>query len=498
MSMNQSRGSRRPALAAFLSFLFPGLGQAYAGNRRLAAVLALPVLVLILVAIGLDVLAGRQTLNGLLSASFLTALIGLDVALMAWRLFAIAQAGLTPAPVQMRPPHATPMVDARQRFRWPRRGAGIAIVAFLLVLTIAMHAWAGLLLGELNNTLNDVFGGSGQNDQHGHGLGNGGPLNRPSYAWDGTTRINFLLLGIDSGPGRSEALTDTILVVSVDPVAKTADMISIPRDTVLMPLPDRTVYPDGLYPQKINSLTTEATSGAAQWCPDLPATSAGDCGLRTLERTVGLYLGIEIQYYATIDLEGFTHLIDAVGPLKLCLDGELRDPTYMGPGDTWTSRKPGIVLPSGCGYYQGVRALAYARARKGTLTLPDGTVQPLTDFMRADRQQEVLLALRTEFAKVNLIFKLPSMLRAIGATVHTDFPRAKAGVLASLVPLITGPDIKRVVLGLPKFVDPPVDPTANYILTPRRQDIRRLMQRLFGADQLQGWYLASDAAGPDA
>ena len=56
------------------------------------------------------------------------------------------------------------------------------------------------------------------------------------------------------------------------------------------------------------------------------------CGLRTLERTVGLYLGIPIQYYATIDLEGFTHLIDEVGPLRLRLDGRLVDPTYNGPG----------------------------------------------------------------------------------------------------------------------------------------------------------------------
>ena len=68
---------RHRALAAFLSFLFPGLGQAYAGHRRLAALLALPVALLILAVLVALAIGGRQIMNSLLSASFLTALIGL-------------------------------------------------------------------------------------------------------------------------------------------------------------------------------------------------------------------------------------------------------------------------------------------------------------------------------------------------------------------------------------------------------------------------------------
>jgi LCP family protein required for cell wall assembly len=506
--MIESPSSRHPALAAFLSFLFPGLGQAYAGRRRLAALFALPVVLLILVAAGMLVAGGAQILNSVLSASFLTALVVLDIALLGWRLLAIGQVGLAqPAPatrsapmVQAVPPASNAVAAAGSPLQLPsaRRAGTLGIVAVLMAITIVMHAWTGLLLTEINATLGDVFGGASGGNGHGHGLGNGHPLNRPDYAWNGTERINFLLLGIDSGPGRDEALTDTILAVSVDPVAKTALMISVPRDTVQTPLPDRRVYGDGLYPNKINALSTEASNNPALWCPDLAATDAAACGLRTLERTVGLYLGIDIQYYATIDLEGFTHLIDAVGPLRLCLDGQLQDPSYMGPGDTWISRKRGIILPSGCGYYEGVRALAYARARKGTLTLPDGTVQVLTDFMRASRQQEVLLELRRHFAKLNLFTQLPKTLQAIGSTIQTDFPRDQAGNLASLLPLITGDDIKRVVLGVPRYVDPPADLTATYVLTPRRDDIRRLMRRTLGANSLTGWYLASRAPGPSS
>jgi hypothetical protein len=83
----------------------------------------------------------------------------------------------------------------------------------------------------------------------------------------------------------------------------------------------------------------------------------------------------------------------------------------------------------------------------------------------------------------------------VASTVHTDFPRAKAGDLASLLPLITGPHIQRTVLGYPGFVDLPVNPTVNYLLIPRRDAVRIEMERLFGKT-LQGWYLGSQASGP--
>lgn len=461
---------RNPALAAFLSFVFPGLGQAYAGQRRLAAVLAAPVVLLAVGAVLVATLFVDQLRNDLLSASFLTAALVADVGLMGWRLFAIAQVG----------------------FDRPRRVAGVGLVLLLLAGTVAMHAWAGVVVGRLNTTLGDVFSGSGRGgpvvDRP-----DGGPLNRPEYRWDGTERINFLLLGVDAGPGRDESLTDTILAVSVDPVTKTAVMISVPRDTGFVPLADRSVYPDGLYPKKINELATEASQSPELWCPDLPPSASAACGLRTLERAIGLYLGITIQFYAQVDLEGFAEMIDAVGGVTLCLPGKMIDPEYGGP--TWTGL--GIELPSGCSQYDGVHALAFARIRRGWIELPDGTRDHQNDFKRSERQQEVLLQLRREFASADLLFELPSLLEAVGATVSTDFPRSKAGDLASLLPLITGPDIRRVVLGYPEFVDAPLEPDVNYLLIPRRDDVRTGMQLLFGPDAaLEGWYLGSESAGP--
>ncbi len=466
---------RNAGLAAFLSFLFPGLGQAYAGARRTAVVFAAPVLLLVVTLVAVTLLS-IDLRNEILSSTFLTVVVVVNLALMAWRLAAIGHAGLA----------ARPSVLSRGT---QARGISIGLMLVLLATTVGMHAWAGALVGRVNTTLSDVFVGEVPGTSGGPGPG---PVNQPEFRWDGTERINFLLLGIDSGVGRNEALTDTILVVSVDPVAGTAVLVSVPRDTGFVPLPDRSVYPDGVYPRKINELSTEAGLTPSRWCPDMPA-GVTTCGLRTLERAIGLYLGVPIQYYANVDLQGFVDLIDAIGGVTLCLDGKMVDPEYGGP--TWP--RVGIELPAGCQPYDGAHALAYARIRKGWIELADGTRQDQNDFKRAARQQQLLLELRHEIAQADLVFKLPAILSAVGQTVQTDFPRSLAGDLASLLPLVTGPDIAGVVLSYPTYVDPPTKPRVNYLLIPRRNDVRAEMERLFGPT-LQGWYLGSQADGPPA
>ncbi|HET6379506.1 MAG TPA: LCP family protein [candidate division Zixibacteria bacterium] len=472
---------RHPALAAALSFVLPGLGQAYAGQPLLAVMLATPVLLLVGGGALVALLWADEVRNSLFSSTFLTGLLVLDLVLMLWRIFAIAQVGFAR-------PTPGPLTES------PWRAASTALVAVLIVATVVMHTWAGMVVTTVEDTLSDVFGGGvpwtggglGTNDEGDH------PLNEPEFSWDGTERVTFLLLGIDAAPGREHALTDTILVVSVDPVARTAVMVSVPRDTGFLPLPDRSVYPDGLYPQKINQLASDAAGDVPLWCPDLPPDAEEACGIRTLQRAVGLYLGLPIHYYAQVDLAGFQQLVDAVGGLQLCLEGRLVDPAYTAIG----SGEHGVTLEAGCHHYNGAEALAYARIRQGWMEMPDGTRQPQNDFLRAERQQRVLLEFRRELARLDLVFELPPVLEAIGDTVVTDFPRDRAGDLASLLPLITGPDIERVVLGLPEFVDPPLDPTVNYLLIPRRGAIRAEMERLFGAENVEGWYLTTDAAGP--
>jgi len=477
-------GSRphRPWLAALLSFIVPGLGQAYAGHRWLAALLGVPVVLLALAIAGVvtGLIGGLR--NSLFSSDFLVGVLVVNLVLMGWRAIAIANAGLTPW----------------ARIHGHDRRTTLMVVAGLLVLTVGMHAWVGAVIVQLNTTLGQVFEPDGPPGVVDPGDGDGGqpqePVNQPEFRWDGTERINVLLLGTDAAPGRAVALTDVVLVVSIDPVARTAVMISVPRDTGFVPLPDESLFQGGLYPDKVNELAAQATLDPATWCPDL-ANDAEACGLRTIERSVGLYLGLDIHHYARVDMEGFAEMIDALGGLELCLPGRLVDPEFDGSITNQESNE-GLVLPAGCRAYNGVDALAYARSRKGWIEMPDGERITQTDFDRIERQQRVLLAMRRELTEADTFLELPNLLRAIGRTVSSDFPRDQAGDLASLMPLIAGPDIERVVLGFPEFVDLPTEPEVNYLLVPKRDAIREEMARLFGLANLEGWYLGSTAPGP--
>jgi len=468
----------RPWLAAMLSFIFPGLGQAYAGNPRMAAIFAIPVVLLITVPLLLMSLVGETLRNGLLSRPFLVSILVMNLVFFAWRAIAIIDAGLGGGRV-------VPRSDRR---------AGLIVVAALVLLTGVMHGWVAVVVSRLDTTLAQVFEPGDGNQSGGSDDGEDGAhasaTPAPEYRWDGRDRINFLLLGTDAAPGRDEILTDVVLVVSMDPVARTAAMISVPRDTGYIPLPDRRIYADGLFPGKANELAGIAAADPDLWCPDMDDTPVA-CGIRTVQEAIGLYVGLDLQYYAVVDMAGFAELIDAIGGVELCLPGRLVDPLFgdqLRPDD---SAGP-LVLPAGCSHYEGLAALAYARSRQGWIEMPDGRRLAQTDFDRNERQQHVLLALRDALADADFFSELPDILRALGRTVDTDFPRDHAGDLASLLPLITGPEIERVVLDYPRFVDAPAQPEVNYLLEPRRNAIRVEMERLFGADELSGWYLGTE------
>lgn len=481
------RAARRSsaALPAALSFVLPGLGQAYAGRPRLGLLFAAPVLLLIGMIGGALALGTDSLLRMLLLPGALLAIFGLNLGLMVWRLIAIGQAGLATTAIH-REAHAVPMAAGGR----PR--IALVVIGLLMIVTVAMHLWVGAVAISAEEALARIFTPPNQVMQP--ILGPADPVDPvdPAYRWEGTERVNILLIGSDAGPGRTDELTDTIMVVSLDPVTRTAAMVSIPRDTGYVPLSDRSVYGDGIFPRRINELASDANADPGAWCPVL--TAGEDCGLRMLRQTVGLYLGLEIHNIAWVDLLGFAALVDAIGGVDLCLPGVLADPEYGGP--TWEGQ-PGVVLEAGCHQYDGAHALAYARIRMGALTLADGTVETQDDFLRAARQQEFLLAVQQKFANTNLLISLPGLLTAVSETVTTDFPRTQARDLASLAPLIAAGDIDRVVLGWPGYVDLPVDPLNNYLLIPVRDAVRLEMERLLGGEaELAGWYLGSSAAGP--
>ena len=428
----------RASFAAFLSFLFPGLGQAYNGEAGLAVLLAAPVLILVaLIALVLGV-SSSQVLARLFDVRFLIGLIVMDVVLLAWRLIAVLQAHGHWAPVAV-----------RSRATW--------LTTLLVIATLAMHAVPALYAFKAIDTLDSVaLGGS-----HGPTLRSNLPaferLLEPSGQPNVTAgdRVNVLLVGVDSAPGRTTQLTDTMLVVSLDPDGSRSAMISIPRDLYGVPLPDGTPFN-----KKLNALMSFAGSHPA----DFPLGGVG-----TLKATVGKLLGIQIHYFAAINLLGFKQTVDSIGGVDIVVTRAVSDPTYV---DEYGERI-GFYIKPGTYHMNGHTALAFARSRKGVGD---------NDFVRADRQQQLLTAIREKLTAGNLMVALPGLLDAVKNTIATDVPSGRLAELASAVQGADMSQLQRIVLQPPEFMSVDAHSSAGYILIPDLDAILAIGEQLvFGS-----------------
>jgi polyisoprenyl-teichoic acid--peptidoglycan teichoic acid transferase len=431
------RSDPRASLAAFLSFLFPGLGQAYNGQLLPAWLLATPIIVLVIIGIGLVVVGQSSLLARLLDVRFLAGLIALDLVLLAWRLVGIIQA------------HAS-----RERPSWRRWTT--YLTAGIAALTLAMHAlpawYAAVAIDTLRAVAQDgsIVTGDELHDSFG---GVNVALPSPSEIPDPKhERINILLVGIDWKPGRGEHLTDTMLVVSLDPKTGQSAMISVPRDLYGAKLPDGRTYN-----AKLNSLLITATLYKGEY----PLGGVG-----TLKATIGKMLGIRISYFASINLLGFKQAVDSIGGVDITVTRAINDPTYFDENDV----KAGFYIEPGRYHMDGHMALAYVRSRKG---IGD------SDFTRAARQQEVLTAIRAKLTAGNLITSLPGLLDAVKHTISTDVPGDQLSVLAQAVQDADLANVQRAVIQ-PPLVHSATGPGGAYILIPDFAAILQLGQRLMG------------------
>jgi LCP family protein required for cell wall assembly len=276
----------------------------------------------------------------------------------------------------------------------------------------------------------------------------------PSLAPTGpgrTERLDVLLIGVDSAPGRTEALTDSMIVVSLDPIGRSVSMVSIPRDLAGVPLAGGNVFGP-----KINSLLA--------WADRHPKDFPGG-GTRTLEGATGALLGIPIHAYATVDLAGFVAMVDAVGGIDIDVRKALSDPMYPRlDGTRGWSVEPGLH------HFHGADALAYARIRKAAGE---------NDLTRAARQQEVLVALRNRAVTTGILLSLPGLLDAVGATVRTDLPVDLLPELAAMAEQIGSGSTTKLVLGAP-FIKSAGETRYGSVFLPVPDKIAAMTRVVFG------------------
>lgn len=278
--------------------------------------------------------------------------------------------------------------------------------------------------------------------------------------WDGASRINILFIGLDArdleennGPPR----TDSMILFTIDPVSKTAGMLSIPRD-MWVNIP-------GFGYSRIN---TAYPSGEGARLP------GGGPGLAM--KTVSQFIGVPVDYYIQVDFNVFVRMVDELVSIGGCIyvqptEKMVLDP--IGPGTDKVVFTPGGERP----LCQGWKVLAYARHRKTS----GG------DADRSRRQQEVVLALqKVIFNPENFpkfISNAPRLYNELSYGIKTNMAFDDAVKLAMLGREISAEGIRTGVIdpqqGMALFDNTTLNGEAASILKPVMDKIRVLRDEIF-------------------
>lgn len=268
--------------------------------------------------------------------------------------------------------------------------------------------------------------------------------------WAGTDRVTILLLGIDqrcdeSGPTH----TDSMMLVTIDPMGLSAGVLSLPRD-MWVEIP-------GFDVDRINQ---------AHYYGEAYEYPGGGPALAV--ETVEAFLGVQIDYYAAVNFDAFIEVVNEIGGIDINVPEAIVDETYP---DRCYGYDP-FEIEAGDHHLEGEMALKYARTRA---TLGG-------DVDRAERQQKVVLAVREKVLSLDmipqLITKAPAIWQTLQNNVRTDMTLEEAVQLALLAQEIPRESIETAVIDY-DYVEPATTPDGRQVLVPNRDYIRQLRNELF-------------------
>ena len=228
-------------------------------------------------------------------------------------------------------------------------------------------------------------------------------------------RYNILLLGSDSGKGRTGVRPDSMTVASVDADTGKTVLISLPRNLQNVPFPDdspmHTVYPNGFNCGSECLLNAVHTYAANR--KDLYPGSA-DPGLDAQIDAISGVTGLKINYYIMINMKGFRSLVDAVGGVQVDVKSRI---AMFGHDDAYVNK----FIEPGDQKLTGTQALWYARSR----------VQS-DDYSRMARQKCLMSAMLHELSPQTVLFNATRILSSGQQLLSTTVPQAELGQFADL------------------------------------------------------------------
>ncbi|ADX72395.1 cell envelope-related transcriptional attenuator [Pseudarthrobacter phenanthrenivorans Sphe3] len=448
--------TKRAFVLILLTLLVPGSAQIVAGDRKLGRA-ALRVTLAVWAALVLAVLLlvlNRSLLISIVTNPFASlAIVVVLVALAAgWAVLFINTLRLI-RPVLL-PPKARP-------------GVAVALV-LALVLGTGSLGYAAYLLNVSRNAIGSIF--------------SSGPAIDPV---DG--RYNFLMMGGDAGEDRTGRRPDSLSVLSVDAETGQTAIISVPRNFQNAQFsegsPMREIYPDGYNCGDeclINAINTEVTNEYADLYPGV-----ADPGAQATMEAVSGTLGLEIQAYVLVDMEGFATLIDAMGGIRIKAGGWVPMSGYF-DDYTQTHGMPLGWIPAGEQTLDGNQALWYGRSR-----------EYVDDYSRIQRQQCVQQAMLKQLDPATLLSKFEDIANAGTKVVDSNISATQLGSFVDLAIKSKGQEAKRLTIGPPDF-------DASFSTVPDFAQIHERVDQLLASASAGGAQsagivddvMAAPAAGP--
>ena len=261
--------------------------------------------------------------------------------------------------------------------------------------------------------------------------------------------MNVMFLGCDTDWDSKKPValknrltrSDAIMIAHIDFDAKTISALSIPRDTAVH-IPERGY-------NKINA-----------------AHALG--GPQLTKETIKSVFGIDVDYYMTLDFDGFMKVVDALGGVDVTVQKKL---DY---DDNWGNLH--IHLKPGFQHLNGYRAMGYVRIRHSD-----------DDLHRAARQQDFLEALRSRIKSPSNLLRLPNALNAITDSIKTDLTQEQMVTVANFARLLKKEAIQVGTL--------PVIEGPSYVYIKQSEDAALIRKLFYNDDQFAE--VAVNAPGED-
>jgi LCP family protein required for cell wall assembly len=226
-------------------------------------------------------------------------------------------------------------------------------------------------------------------------------------------RTLILVMGTDRRPNDTVhwPRSDTMILINLDTTSRTVRAMSIPRDLAV----DIPGY--GL--NKVNS---------AYLFGEYYKEPGGGKALAV--RTISQLFNVPIDYYATINFDGFRTLVDRVGGIDIDVPYSIDDYNYPSDDEGDPNGILHVHFDAGLQHMDGKTALRYARTRHAD-----------NDFARNKRQMQVILGVRKSAMSLNLIPSMPSLIDQLAGTVETNIPFDKQVAFAQIAYKLNASDI---------------------------------------------------------